>query len=244
MKRLNQILAIEQSSKKRLEDTFTKVYQDVQKPDLHTGFTRVYTPKNDEGERFPTETKRVVVRAEDAIKTAKNALQELFDLAAIKDNTNALARADLVVDGKVLVADVPGVHLLFLEKRMTGIIDFIRKLPTLPLDESWTHDAANDLYQSAPVESIKTAKIEEHQVIVQATDKFPAQTVKVTKDIVQGTWKTTKFSGALPQKTVQALLARAETLQKAIKSARQEANEQAVDDSLQTGAAVMTYLFG
>jgi hypothetical protein len=242
MKRLNQILAVEQSSKKRLEDTFTKTYQDVQKADLSSGFTRVYTPKNENGEPLPSETKRVVVRGKDAIQTARKALSELFDLAALKDNTNATAKADLIVDGKVLVADVPAVHLLFLEKRMTGIIDFIRKLPTLPLDESWALDAGSDLFVSSPVESIRTAKIEDHKV-EGLTDKFPGHLVKVTKDVVQGTWKTTKFSGGLPAGEIQALLAKAERLQRAIKTARQEANEAPVEP-LATGDAVMNYIFG
>lgn len=243
MKRLNQILAIEQSSKKRLEDSFTKVYQDVQKTDLSVGFTRVYTPKHENGEVFPTETKRVVVKAEDAIATARKALTELFDMAAVKDNTNSYARAPIVVDGVTLVANVPAVHLLFLEKRMGSIIDFIKKLPTLSLDESWSLDAASDLFVSAPVDTIKTAKIEDHQVIVPATDKFPAQVAKLTKDVVQGSWRTVKFSGGMPAAEIQGLLAKAEKLQRAIKAARQEANEQEIQP-LATGDAVMNYIFG
>lgn len=242
MKRLNQILAVESATKKRIEDTFTKVYQEVQKGDLTSGFTRVYTPKNEEGERFPSETKRVTVKVDDAVGVVKQSMQELFDLTATKDLTNAGARANIVVEGKTVAQNVPAVHLLFIEKRLASLIDFIRKLPVLSLDESWISDPASGLFVSSPVDTIKTAKLEDHQVVVQATDKFPAQVVKTTKDVVQGSWRTTKFSGALTPDRKAALLAKAEAMQRAVKSARQEANEHPVQ-SLATGQ-VLDFIFG
>ena len=242
MKRLNQLLAVEQSTKKRTEDSFTKVYQDVQKADLSVGMTRNYQPKHENGEQFPAERKLVQLKAKDAIETVHKNLTELFNLTATKDLTNTTAKADIVIDGKTIATGVPAVHLLFLEKKMVDIIGFIKKLPTLSLDEQWTSDVASGLAVTQPVETIKTAKIEENVVVVPPTDKFPAQVVKQTKDVVQGSWKTVKFSGALPAGEVSRLLARAEALQKAIKSARQEANEAEIV-RLET-SAVLDYIFG
>lgn len=242
MKRLNQVLAVEQSSKKRLEDSFTRLFQDVQKPDLTSGFTRSYQSKEDGGENFPNEIKRVQMHARDAIATATKALSELFNLTATKDATNSNAKANIVVDGKVLAKDVPAVHLLFIEKRMVSIIDFIRKLPVLSLDEKWVKDEAQGLFVTEPVESIKTKKLNQHKVVVPATDKFPAQVVATTEDVIQGVWKTTKMSGGVPPHEVTRLLERAERLQRAVKEARQEANEVQVVE-LST-SSVLDYIFG
>jgi hypothetical protein len=241
MKRLNQVLATESTVKTKSENTFTKVYQDVQKADLVAGLTRTYTPKVDEGEKLPAERKVVQLRVRDAVKQAKEALAELFDTTAMKDATNTTAKADVVVDGQTVLTGVPAVHLLFLEKKMTSVIEFIKKLPTLSTDEEWGVDTGTGLAVSQPVETIRQLKVEEHQVIVPATDKHPAQVAKLTKDVIVGTWRLVKYSGALPVDERNALLSRAEKLQKAVKAARQEANEAPVVN-LSTSAA-LSYVF-
>ncbi|MEV0352080.1 hypothetical protein AB0H88_40480 [Nonomuraea sp. NPDC050680] len=63
-----------------------------------------------------------------------------------------------------------------------------------------------------------------------------------TEDIVVGYWTKTAFSGALPAKRVNELLARVQKLQDAVKYAREEANATAVDDQ-EVGDAVFGYLF-
>lgn len=49
----------------------------------------------------------------------------LFDVTATKDWANCEARADVTVDGWVLVSAVPVSCLLFLEKRLTDIYAFV-----------------------------------------------------------------------------------------------------------------------
>jgi hypothetical protein len=44
-------------------------------------------------------------------------LTRLFDVTPTKDWANCEARADVKVDGRVLVPDVPVAYLLFLEKQ-------------------------------------------------------------------------------------------------------------------------------
>lgn len=242
MKRLNQVLATEQAVRKRCEDEFTRVYQGVQKTELVNGFARNYQPKDEDGEKLPAENKKVVMKASDAIRGAKKALTELLDVTATKDNTNCNARADVVVDGQVLLTGVPATHLLFLEKRMVSLIDFIKRLPVLPQDENWRLNEVQGLFETEPVETLKTKKVERHEVVVPPTKEFPAQVAKVTQDVVAGVWKTVKFSGALPPDEVTKLLERAEKLQKALKAARQEANEAPVA-ALST-SPILNFIFG
>ncbi len=77
-----------------------------------------------------------------------------------------------------------------------------------------------------------------------ATPQHPAQVQKIVKDVPEGTWKTVKYSGAMPQDQIDAISERLEKLQKAVKSARAEANTTAVDSSLKPGAAILGYIFG
>jgi len=242
MKRLNQVLAVESAIKKKREDEFTRIYQDVQKPDLSAGFTKTYNAKDENGEKFPQETKRVQVRAQDALVTAKNALQELFDITATKDATNTGAKADVVIDGTVVLSNVPATHLLFIEKRMASVIEFIKKLPVLAADESWEKDPALGLYRTQPVQTLKTKKTVDFKVVVPPTPQHPAQVKEVTEDVVVGSWSTVKYSGALPADEVKALLNRAEKVQRAVKSARQAANE--VEAREFSTSPLLAYIFG
>jgi hypothetical protein len=242
-KKLNQILAIESVTKKRAEDTFTKSYQEVQKVELVTGFSRNYQPKDDTGERLPSETKKVQVRAVDAVKAVKQGLAELIDITATKDATNQEATANVVVDGVTLAKDVPATTLLFLEKRLVAIIDFVKKLPVLAADESWSFDSAQGLFRTEPVTTVRTKKVEDFRVIVPATKEHPAQVTKVTEDQLVGEWRNTKTSGALPVDERASLLARAERLQKALKEARQEANETPVKP-VEVGEKLLSFVFG
>lgn len=242
MPKLNQILAIERNVKNKREDEFTKLHQDLTKSDLLFGLSRSYQPKTEGDEVFPSENKVVQLKAEEALKHLRSGLAELFDVIAQKDATNCLAKADVMVDGKALLSSVPATHLLYLEKKLVDLITFIKKLPVLPQDEQWKRNEAIGLWETAPSETVKTKKVESYNVVVPATKEHPAQAVKETKDIHVGTWKTVKYSGALTADQVSVLLERAEKLQKAVKFAREEAN-QTPAVALASGAAVMGYIF-
>lgn len=236
-----QVLAVEKSIRTKRENEFTKVYQDVQKEALVNGTLRVYAPKDDAGERLPPESKRVTLRVGDALQAANETLRALTNLTALRDATNMTAKADIVVDERVIARDVPAVHLLFLEKRISSIIEFFSKLPVLSAEKLWTLNEATGLFETAPESSMRTRKVESFPVVVPATDKHPAQIQKVTVDETVGTWSTTQLSGATTSDRKAQLLARAEKMLAAVKVAREEANRAPVVD-LATGN-VIDYLF-
>jgi len=236
-KKLNQILAIEKTVKGKREDQFTELYRNVQKPELVIGLSRTYQPKDDSGEKLPSESKKVTVKVEEAISTTVALMKEIFNITAVKDSTNCSAVADITVDGQILAKDIPATHLLWLEKKLVSIAEFIGKLPTLPQDTVWQFDEGQGLYRSEPVETIKTKKVEDYKVIVPPTKEHPAQTVKVTEDITVGTWKTIHFSGAIPADRKKQLQERVEKMQRAVKVAREEANQADVVDAA-TGVIV------
>lgn len=243
MARLNQIIAVEKGVKTRSHQRLTEAHHALQKPALLAGIARTYRPKDEEGEQLPPEATKVQVKAEEIIKSTAEILAELFDVTATKDYSNCKARADVVVDGKVLLTGVPVTYLLFLEKQLVDLTTFIRKLPVLDASESWVFDPSADCWATEPVQTARTKKIPRNHVKAEATEKHPAQVEVYYEDVVVGYWKTLKFSGALPAKRVNELLERVEKVQKAVKFAREEANNQAADEQ-KVGTAVLGYLFG
>ncbi|WP_242907154.1 DUF7873 family protein [Actinomadura terrae] len=242
MTKLNQIIAVEKGTKSRAQRELTDIHHRIQKTPLLSGISRTYQPLDDEGEQLPPESTRVQVKAEEALADAAKALTRLFDVTATKDWANCDARADVVVDGRTIVADVPVSYLLFLEKQLTDLHTFVDKLPVLDAAESWTFDESADVWRTEPVKTTRTKKIPRAHVLYEATTEHPAQVETYTEDVIVGTWTKTAFSGALPARRVNELRERVTKLQAAVKFAREEANGAEVTDR-KIGDAVFGYLF-
>lgn len=243
MPRLNQIIAVEKGVKSKSFADLTDAHHAVQKTAPLAGISRTYQPKDEEGEQLPPESTRVQLKAEDILRQVSSTLTRLFDVTATKDWTNCVARADVVVDGRVIVADAPVSYLLFLEKQLVDLHTFVKKLPVLDAAESWLRDESTDSWRTEQVRTIRTKKVPRNHVKAEATEKHPAQVDVYYEDVAVGYWTTVKFSGALPAKRVNDILDRVLQLQTAVKFAREEANNTDVIDQ-RVGAAVFDYLFG
>lgn len=242
MAKLNQIIAVEKGVKSRSFSNLSDAHQLLQKPALLSGISRTYQPKDEEGEQFPPESTKVQVRVQDVIRDTADVLTKLFDVTATKDWANTEARADVVVDGRTIVADVPVTYLLFIEKQLVDLHTFVKKLPVLDSSDSWSYDASADCYATDPVQTTKTKKVPRNHVKAEATEKHPAQVEVYYEDVVVGHWRTVKFSGALPAQRVNQLLDRVEQLQKAVKFAREEANAVEVEDR-EMGRSILNFVF-
>ncbi|HEV3171801.1 MAG TPA: hypothetical protein VGZ32_15735 [Actinocrinis sp.] len=241
--KLNQIIAVEKGVKSKSFQELTEAHHAVQKAVLLSGISRTYQAKDEEGEQLPPESTRVQVKAEEVLRRTAATLTRLFDVTATKDWANCVAKADVTVDGRTLVKDAPVSYLLFLEKQLTDLHTFVKKLPVLDAAEAWSHDPSTDAWKTEPVKTIKTKKVPRNHVKAEATEKHPAQVEVYYEDIPVGYWTTVKFSGALPAVRINELLERVESLQAAVKFAREEANGTAVTDQ-HVGDAVFGYLFG
>ena len=128
MPKLNQIIAIEKSVKSQTMRELTDAHQLLQKPALLSGIARTYRPLDDEGEQYPPESTRVQTKSEDVINQTTEILTKLFDITATKDWANGDARADVVVDGETILENAPVTYLLFLEKQLTDLHTFVKKV--------------------------------------------------------------------------------------------------------------------
>ncbi|MEO7020484.1 MAG: hypothetical protein ABI234_10075 [Ktedonobacteraceae bacterium] len=241
-KKLNQIIAVEKNIKGRALQELTEAHHSLQKTTLLAGIARTYRPKDEEGEQFPPESTKVQLKGEDVIRKTTETLTKLFDVVAIKDWANCQAKADVMVDGQKLLSNVPATYLLFIEKQLVDLHTFIKKLPILDASESWVFDQSADCWATEPMMTTKTKKVPRNHVKAEATEYHPAQVEVYYEDVTVGNWRTIKFSGSLPAKRVNELLARVEKLQEAVKFAREEANSMEVED-VKTGEAILGYLF-
>jgi hypothetical protein len=242
MPKLNQIIAVEKGVKSKSYQELTEAHHAVQKVALLSGLARSYQPKDEEGEQLPPESTKVQVRSEEMLRNIAVSLTKLFDVTATKDATNCVAKANVVVDDQTLLTDVPVSYLLFLEKQLTDMHTFIKKLPVLDAAETWVFNDSADCWSTEPVRTLRTKKVPRNHVKAEATEKHPAQVEVYHEDITIGYWTTVKFSGALPAKRVSELLDRVEKLQHAVKFAREEANNTPAVDT-KTGEKVFGYLF-
>lgn len=241
MPKLNQVIAIEKGVKSRVYGRITELHKQAQRADPYNGFAKNFRKKDEEGEDYPPERKKVQLIARDLLRDVAKLQTELFDVTATKDWANCAARADVVVDGRVLIEAAPVTYLLFLEKQLTDVRTFIGKMPTLDESEEWSPDPNSHLFRTPKSTTHKTKKVQRPIVLYDATEHHPAQTQLISEDVIVGWWETVKHSGAIPVPRQQLLLERLDKMLKAIKFAREEAN--AIDaPDMSVGEAVFGYL--
>jgi|SRR5580692_997079 hypothetical protein len=211
-----------------------------------TGIIRTYQPRDADGDELPAETRRVQITALDLLKLTSGALTRLFDVQFSRELTNCYARADLVVDGETLLADVPATYFLFLETQLTELLTgLIERLPELNPAEEWHGDDPGQprgVWVTPPRVTTRPAKVPQVQVLYPATPEHPAQVRPYDTDKIVGDWTMVKLSGELPARQVEAIRDRAATLLAAVRAAREEANGEDVRDR-HAGDAVLGYLF-
>jgi hypothetical protein len=243
MTQLHQIIAIEKSEKASGVAALTRAHHTLAKPALMSGIARTYRDRRDEdGDELPSESTRVQVRADAVIAEVVEKLIRMYDVVATKENSNRNALADVVVDGDVILKDMPVTVLLFLEKQLVDLRTFVQKLPVLDQSEQWTYDTTTDAYATEPVQTTRTKKVPKAFVRAPATQHHQAVVDAFHEDVIVGTWTTVKFSGALPASRVKVLVERVEAMQRAVKTAREAANSVPVVD-MQIGKKFFDYLF-
>ncbi len=239
--KLNQIIAVVAGKKSKATATLTEIYHKIQKTALFDGISRVYQPRDEEGEKLPAEAKPIQVKVGDLINEAIISLIDMYDIVATQDYANCTAKADVVVRGKTVLQQVPVTHLLFLEKQLVDVTTFISKLPVLDPAEEWRYDSAVDQYVTKPSESARTKKIPKAFVKYEATKEHPAQVETFNEDVLVGYWRTIKMSGAIPAKQKNTMLEKARLLHEAVVKAREEANSIPAPD-IHIGKAVFDYI--
>ena len=167
-----------------------------------------------------------------------------LDCFAQVEATNQVAKADLEVDGKVILSGVPATVLLGLESKLRAVKEVLDLLPTLAPGISWVKDATrgpNIYKRERDEESFRTRKEPKSKTLYDATKEHPAQIEKWTEMINIGKYITTHWSGMLSPAEKSDMLGRLDKLSRAVKQARQRANVQEVVD-IHIGQKLVTYI--
>lgn len=225
MTKLNQINALVTGRKSEVEKGVTEIYKILQKPELFTGREGIYRPDDEvNGEKLPREHQKVQHTVQQLLKTVQEKWTELWDLTCTQDTANQAAKANIEIDGQVILTDVPVTTLLFLEKQINDVESMVTKVPTPDAAEDWHYDGNVGLLRSKVTESARTKKEPSHYTKAEPTKEHPAQVEFFHRDVKVGTWQKTAFSGAMPADTKTAILSRLKKLKDAVKVARESAN--------------------
>jgi hypothetical protein len=242
MTTLNQIVAVEAGAKNTGESALTAFYHALSKHEQWTGLAKTYAPRDEDGERLPSEGTLVQLNGYELLGDLANALTRMFDVTATKDDGNTRARADVVVDGEVILSQVSVPTLLYLEKKLDVLATTVlKRLPVLAPDTKWTWDEDQSLHRSEPVLTTRSKKIPRNHEKAPATDKHAAQVEVYFEDVVVGDYTRTDFSGAFTAKEKKSLLDKVQKLAAAVKQAREQANMAVVED-VNIGKKVFEYL--
>ena len=166
-----------------------------------------------------------------------------FDTLMTKEATNQSAVADVVIDGNTLIENAPSTFLLAMEKRLAGLIQMYRSIPTLAPGVEWEedHDLGNGVYKSPAQPQMKTEKIIGSIVLYEATPEHPAQVKETSQDKAVARIDTTHYSGMISPARKAQILGRLEKLLAAFKQARQRANTTEIVDR-KAGKVIFDYL--
>lgn len=155
-------------------------------------------------------------------------LTKSIDVQATIAATNQIAKASIVVDNKVLAADVPVSALLDLEKQVRAVMEMVKEAPTLPTGQDWELDPSkgdNVWKTKVPRVTTHTEKQPYSLVLLSPTDKHPGQAVEKSRDVVIAKTEETQWNSMMPSLQKAQILARLQELHIAVQQARQRANE-------------------
>lgn len=244
MPKLCQIVALVTARKGKAQSALAECQARVSKSGLLDGLARQYQPREEDGERFPSESKQVQVKALESFDESAREVSEVLDLVLTQEAGNTQALGSIILDaGYELASNLPVSYLLYLEKALKEIERLIQAMPTLDPADKWGYDGMVDCYATDPYQTIKTKKVMKNHVKAPATDKHPAQVETYTEDIIVGYWTNIKMSGAIPASEKNAMLGRVKELQDSVKVAREEANSLEIKQR-RIGEALFDYIRG
>jgi len=236
MGKLHELLAVEGD----LGGTAARIMEEAKvtfnkKPDLFLGAVRTVKMLDDERSGEDTvEVKERTTTVPDKMRYVRDMVVPYYDAVLQKEATNQLATADLEVNGVFLGSGLPATFLLGLETKLKALRSVYETMPTLQPGFKWIEDenAGDDVYvQDQPAVGMKTEKTIQHKVLVDSTDKHPAQVEKWTADVPVGRIETTHSSGMISSADKHTLLSNLDAVLRAVKQARQRANTAEVVDS-------------
>ncbi|HLD91457.1 MAG TPA: hypothetical protein VI911_10700 [Patescibacteria group bacterium] len=238
MGQLHELIAVEGDAK----NTAVKILAETQhtfatKKDHFVGSAKTYNPFNDaDRDRPEAEVKPIVTTVGAKLKYTMPYIVKHMDIILQKERTNAVAKANLLVDdgsGKdvEIAKDLPVTALVQYEKILTSLRGVLENIPTLDPLHKWKKDEQEGIYKTEEFKRVRTRKMQKPITLAEATDKHPAQAQLITTDEPVGEFKEVLTAGSLSPLEKSQMLARCDTLIEGVKRARSRANKTETDTS-------------
>ena len=243
MGKLHELLAVEPDLKGASEKIIGETINTFTKKQHHfIERIKSYQPKDEDGDTFAAEKQEMVTTVPKKLDHTQEVVVRYLDGMAQKEFTNTEATAVLEVDGKPLIdMPLPATLLLALEGRLKQLREVYNAIPTLDPSETWHWDDKTKTYEAEAKQTYKAKKVYRNHVKAPATDKHPAQVETYTEDERVGTWTEKKWSGMVTPAEKALLLERLDVLARAVKQARQRANDTEVK-KLSVGDALFNFI--
>lgn len=168
-----------------------------------------------------------------------------WNAVAQKETTNQTAKADILVNGNVIAKGVPVTFLLSLESKLKQTRELYEQIPTLEPNIRWEEapDQGRNVMRAPEVTTLKTQKETEYRTVAPATDKHQATVVPQDKVVNIGAYTDVRTSGLITPAKKSDWLEKIDILIRAVKQARQRANEAELVDS-QVAASIVKFIHG
>lgn len=228
MAKLHQLLAVESD----LKNTYAKIIQEAgdtfnKRQEHFRAHIRELKMFDENAQPAPVERSALVTTVGAKLAYVKNHAVRYLDAVLQKEATNQYAVADIVVDDKVVAEKVPAPFLLGLEKQLKLLRLVYENIPTLPPNIEWVEDSetGDGVYKRKyPEEKFKTEQTIVPQILYEATEHHPAQVDKISETKNVGKYVRNEWCSMLTPAAKSKLLDRIDTLTRAVKKARQRAN--------------------
>lgn len=247
---LHELLAVETSKNKVFNDILAEARDTFSKKDhLFKGHLTTNTPlvENIEGSApflESTEETQVSETIESKLDYVFKHFTQTFNVYAQKEKANQEAKADVTINGEVLIKDAPATMLLGLESKLNKIREMIVAIKTTDNTRAWTITNNKGIWQSTPEERGITKKVPRQKVVFQPTEHQPGQYESYVEDVIVGKKVVIHYTGLISSAEKAKILDRVDTLAAACKRARQRANKQVVDTSFKPGKDIANYILG
>lgn len=249
MGKLHELLAVEKDAR----EVFSKILEETlktfnQRSGHFAETRRTYSPLNVEDKDCPDEEfTAMVTTVKDKLDYTQDSIVRFVDIELQKERANQKASANVIVelpDGKTetILENAPVTFLVQMESLLDRVRKIYQNIPTFDPAKEWVVDETRDnVWKSDPITKIRTKKMPEVIIKVEATEKFQGQSEIIMMDKPVGTFSQTSSSGALSPKQKSQILARIDRLIAGIKIARSKANVQETDND-KIGMKLFNYI--
>lgn len=248
---LHELLAVEQGraeTSNRLVKEATKTLGT--KRSIFEGLQKAHEVFDEDKQNLKqaTEHKEVESTVDEQLDFVCKEVAAYWDVILQKDEANQRAKADIIVNGQVIVQNVPSTTLLGMEKKLTSLLAMYNAIPTTDSAVAWEKDenyAKAGVWRTKyPIERQHKVVVRDWQIVAPATDRHPAQVQEISKEEILGKYVITGFSGAVSPLDKAEKLERLTALIRAVREARQRANSTEVNNDLVFGEALVDFING